>query len=379
MEKGLKIFTLGNFKVKNDNQIITDKRNINDKPWMLFKYLLTEKDKIMHAEVISSDLWPDDNIKSPKHSITNLVYRLRKRFNDIQESYVINTKGRCYFNDNTNYWLDIEEFMKLTKKAKYIKRKNKIEAIKTYKKAFDLYNGDFLIEIPYQEWVIPHRNNYHWHFVESVIDYIELLKKEGWYEEITKICEKAVEIEPYEEELHIAYLDALLKLGENAHARSHYKYANDLFNNNLDITSIPKLETFYKNNLDSNPLKRIKNSLKERNHIKGAFICKNDIFRMIYELEERRAERNNNHIFLSYLKFLNVNDLKRYDYRIEKLLEKTLRKGDIITRWDTDKYLILLVDIEQNNARIVLDRIIDQISKETKIENNNVKYDFESI
>jgi len=379
MENELKIFTLGKFKVKNDDQVITEKRSINDKPWMLFKYLITEKDRIKHAEVISNDLWPDDDIKSPKHSITNLVYRLRKRFKNCDESYVVNTKGRCYFNDKTNYWLDIEEFIKLTKKAKHLKRKNKIDAIKNYKKAFDLYNGDFLIEIPYQEWVIPHRNNYHWHFVESVLEYIELLKEEDRYEEITKICEKAIEIEPYEEELHIAYLEALLKLGENAHARSHYKYANDLFNNDLDITSIPKLENFYKNKLDSNPLTRIKKSLKERNHIKGAFICKNDIFRMIYELEERRAERNNRPIYLSYIKFLNINDLKRYDFRIEKILEKTLRKGDIITRWDSDKYLILLVDIDQKSARVVLDRIKEEINKETNIDKNKLKYDFESI
>ncbi|MDZ7671219.1 MAG: winged helix-turn-helix domain-containing protein, partial [Halanaerobiales bacterium] len=161
MENELKIFTLGNFKVMNNDKVISEKRNINDKPWLLFKYLITEKDKIMHAEVISSDIWPNDNIKSPKHSITNLVYRLRKRFKNKKDSFVINTNGRCYFNDNTNYWLDVEEFINLTKKAKYLKRNKPMEALKTYKKALVLYKGDYLTEIPYQEWVIPHRNNYH--------------------------------------------------------------------------------------------------------------------------------------------------------------------------------------------------------------------------
>jgi len=384
MENKIEIYTLGEFKVKYNDEIISPKEKVNSKPWLFFKYLITEKEKNLHPEVISSDLWPKKKIKNPKHSITNLVYRLRKKFklSNIKDSnkYIINSNGSCFFNTESNYWLDIEEFLELSQKASRIKRNKPTQAIPLFKESLNLYNGDYLPEIPYQEWVIPHRNNYHWLFVETVIEYIKLLKKYDRYREITTIAEKALNIESYEEELHINYLDALLKLGENAHARSHYTYANELFNDNLDISNLPKLQSFFETNNNSNNfITDIQKELKDRNNIKGAFTCKNDIFRMIYELEERRTERTDKPVFLSYLKFEKEEILKKNDYIIENIIESELRKGDVITRWDYDKYLMLLMDMSRTDVSKVIKRLKKEIKEEIKIKNEDIKYGFDYI
>ena len=383
MDNQLEIYTLGDFKVKNEGKIISPKEKINSKPWFLFKYLITERDKKLHSEVISNDLWPTNNIKNPKHSIANLVYRLRKKLksskNKEDTNYIINSNGNCFFNKDSSYWLDVEEFLDLTKKASRLKGNNPKKAMSIYKKALDIYKGDFLPEIPYQDWVIPYRNNYHWFFVETVLEYTKLLKKYDRYQEIERICEKALDIEAYEEELHLIYLEALLKLDEHAHARSHYQYANNLFNEDLDISSLPELEAFYDNNVKNSSLEKIRNKLKDRNNIKGAFICKNDIFRMIFELEERRAERINKPVFLSYIKIKEQNKIERYDYLIENILEKELRKGDVITRWDNNKYLMLLLDMSKTDVVKVIKRLRGEISEEIEIERNQIKSDYEVL
>jgi len=385
MDNILEIYTLGKFKVEYKGKILSPKEKFNSKPWLFFKYLITGKEKNLHSEVISNDLWPKKNIKKPKHAITNLVYRLRKQLNlfnnEESDQYIINSNGNCFFNQDANYWLDIEEFIAMSKKAAKLKKNNPAQAIPLYKEALNLYQGDYLPEIPYQEWVIPYRNNYHWLFVEKVLEFINLLKKYERYREIESIAEKALNIESYEEELHSNYLDALIKLGEHAHARSHYNYANNLFSENLDISKSPKLNNIFteNNKKNNNFINDIQGELKNRNNIKGAFSCKNDIFRMIYELEERRNERRDKPVFISYLKFENENILKQNDYIVENIIEKELRKGDVITRWDFDKYLMLLKDMSRADVNKVIKRLKEEIKEELKINKEDIRYNFDSI
>ena len=381
MDNPIEIYTLGEFKVKSNGEILSPQDRLNDKPWLLFKYLITERGKNLHPEAITNELWPDQDFKNPKHTITNLVYRLRKNLNSKESScqYIVNCQSRCYFNKEATYWLDIEEFINLCKKANLVSGNKPLAAMKFYEQAVNMYNGDYLPEIPYHDWVIPSRNNYHWYFVENVIDYLKLLKEYERYEKIIEVCEKSFNIEPLEEEIHTAYMEAMLNLGKTGHARSHYKYATELFNKNLDVTSMPKLEELYKNKANQNYLNVIQDKLNERDNIKGAFICKTDIFRMIYKLEKRRAERSNKPIILASVRFGNKDVLEDNIYYIEKILERELRKGDIITRWDEDQYLMLLLDISKPNVSNVLKRLSDILCREIGIEESSLQLEFQNV
>ena len=381
MDEPLRIYTLGEFKVKCNGNLLSPHNRSNDKPWLLFKYLITERGKNIHPEIIMNNLWPDQNIKNPTHTVTNLVYRLRKNLNSKEKDcqYIINCQGRCFFNKESEYWLDIEEFINLCKKANLVSKEKPIEAFEYYEQAFNMYNGDYLPEIPYYDWVIPSRNNYHWYYIENVIEYIKLLKEYDRHEKIIEVCEKSFNIEPLEEEIHTIYMSSLLELGKIGHARSHYKYAKELFNKNLDLSNMPKLEELYNKNFDKNYLNIIQDKLNERDNIRGAFICSNDIFRMIYKLEKRRAERNNKSIFLAYIKFDNQNFINNNIYYIEKTLETELRKGDIITKWDKDQYLMLLLELTKSNASKVLKRVCDSICSETGIDEKELQINFQNV
>jgi len=381
MNNPLEIYTLGEFKVKCDGKILSPQNRLNEKPWLLFKYLITERGKNIHPEVIIDELWPDQEIKNPKHTITNLVYRLRKNLNSKEKDcqYIINCQGRCFFNKESQYWLDIEEFINLCKKANLVNNDKPEEAFQYYEQAFNLYNGDYLPEIPYYDWVIPSRNNYHWYYIEHIIEYLKLLQDHERHQKIIQVCEKTFNIELLEEEIHSIYISSLLNLGKAGHARSHYKYANELFNKNLNLNNMPKLEELYHEKEDKNYLNLIKEKLEERDNVRGAFICTNDIFRMIYKLEKRRSERNNKPIFIAYIKFNNKDLIENNIYQIEGILQKELRKGDIITRWDEDQYLMLLLDLNNQYASKVIKRISEILTSEMRLEKNDLQLDFQTV
>jgi len=381
MDQPLEIYTLGEFKVKSNGKILSPQNRLNEKPWLLFKYLITERGKNIHPEVIIDELWPDQKIKNPKHTITNLVYRLRKNLNSKEKDcqYIINCQGRCFFNKDSDYWLDIEEFINLCKKANLVSKNKSEEAFQYYDQALNLYNGDYLPEIPYYDWVIPSRNNYHWYYIEHVVEYLKLLRKHERYEKIIEECEKSFNIELLEEEIHTIYISSLLELGKTGHARSHYRFANELFNKNLDLNKMPNLEDIYHKEKDNNYLNVIKEKLEERDNFRGAFICSNDIFRMIYKLEKRRSERNNKPIYISYIKFKNKNLIENNIYQIESILKEELRKGDIVTRWDEDQYLMLLLDLDTQNASKVIKRVSEIIISEMRLKKEDLKIDFQTV
>lgn len=385
MEEPLKIYTLGEFKVKYKGELLNPQERTNDKPWLLFKYLITERGKNIHPEIIINELWPDQEFKDPKHTITNLVYRLRKNLlvdGKNEAPFIINCRGRCTFNKDSNYWLDIEEFTDLCKRANIVNEEEPDKSILYYEKAFNMYKGDYLPEIPYHDWVIPSRNNYHWFFVESVIGYINELKKMERFEEIMKICERSFEIELLEEEIHLAYIEALLNKGKNGHAKHHYKYAKELLNNSLDVGHIPKLEELYKHDFKvdkTNYLNKIKDNLEEKENVNGAFSCSSDIFRMVYKLEKRKAERNNKPLFIAYVKFNSKSKLEKNIYYIESIIKKKLRKGDIITRWDSNQYLLLLSDINKQNIINVLERIYENLNEELEFQKEDIELDYQTV
>ena len=86
------------------------------------------------------------------------------------------------------------------------------QAVQKYGEALSIYRGQYLAENTYSEWIYPIRNRYHRLYVQAVLNLMELLKAQKRYSEIVDMCESIVTIEPYEEGIHIFYLEALIEL-----------------------------------------------------------------------------------------------------------------------------------------------------------------------
>lgn len=367
-EKALEIYTLGNFMVlnkKKSGNIILDKKYIDKKPSLLFKYLLTYRDKFIHPEILIEVLWPNSSLEKPKHALTNLVYRLRQllKYPDL----IITEQGAYKFNSEANYWFDLEVFENLCRQAQQYKNSDMQKAIEFYKRAFSLYRGDYLPECLYYDWVIPVRNNYHWFYVENVLQYLKLLKnsqdKNGnKYLEISQICELALKIEPLEEKLNIYLIESLINQGENTHARRHYKYVVNLFNKELDIEPTLELSDLFKkgeNYLSTpfNDLVNIQENLEETRELPGAFKCPPDIFKNIYNIEHRKARRKEYSVYIGSLSVENQMNHGKCLTLLGKNISENLRQGDVFTQWNKNLYLILISEITVKDMEKIMRRI----------------------
>lgn len=368
----LEIYTLGQFLVKRGDKVLTEDAGRSYKVWRLFKYLLSCRGKT--TEELMESLYPEEEPKDPERTLRNLVYRLRRLLTaglppESAPRYIILSQGLYYFNFSANCWLDTEEFKKLCSEAGKNASGDPAKAIGLYHKALSLYNGYYLTESLYDDWVVPVRNYYHRLYLESVYKLIELLKKAGSNLELKNVCEKVFLIEPFQEDLHMCFMEALLEEGRADLAKAHYNYASSLLYRETGLKPSEAMRNLYKKitsekkprEEDGNHLLR---GLNERSIGEGAFFCDPETFMLLYRLEEVRTERNKQAVFWGCLALFYPDNILPDEQKRDKAMEflreilrKNLRKGDVVCRWNSNQFYLLLSCLTQEQAAKALERI----------------------
>lgn len=302
-----------------------------------------------------------------------MVFRLRRLIGETgctDSSSYITMAHSCYkWNDDAPYWIDIDEFEKLNKKAQEAARADIDEAIGHYKSALNLYRGEYLSESTYSDWIIPVRNYYRRLYLQCILQLTDLLRKKNNYYSIIEICEKALLLEPFEEEIHIRFLEALIKEGRTKQASSHYQYVTSSFYREMGIKPSPALRNIYrmikaeKGGLELD-LGTIQEKLKSSEEAKGPFFCDAELFRYLYNLERRRSVRKGQSSYLFLLtpsqrdyRALSPEEQKKIMTGLQDILASKLRIGDICCWWNESQFVILLSGITLEQSEKVIERI----------------------
>ena len=73
-----------------------------------------------------------------------------------------------------------------------------------------------------------------------------ILLDQDRYDEIVLICEQAVALYPFEEEIHKLLLYSYMKAGKINKALSHYEYISDMFHRELGVNITESFRSIYK-------------------------------------------------------------------------------------------------------------------------------------
>ncbi|NLZ51875.1 MAG: response regulator receiver protein [Thermoanaerobacteraceae bacterium] len=374
----LQIYTLGRFGIFQKDKGFYSISGRSTKLWYLFKYLLLNRGKGIPPETILEDLYPDEEYENPKNTLQNIVYRLRKLLS--QEEFFnnfgcnISYNNGCYslcFNDDV--FLDTDFFEEYINKAESLKHVKPDEAIEWYNIALKLYCGDYFPELIYEDWVIPKRNYYRRLYIQSALALVKLYQQKKEHDKCIKVCEQAIQIEPYEEELHISFIENLIGKGRITEAHNHYEVYTSMLYRQFGIKPTTELQQIYKllkkSGAELNGSELAENYPPDENST-GAFYCDRNIFNSIYILERRRSERTGHIVFVVSIT-VNENPGTFSDFR--KSLVKSLRKGDVVTTWDSNVILVLLPKMEYKQIIAIMDRIIKQFNKDNTDNDIKVK------
>jgi len=384
----LKIKMLGEFSISYMDNTLNDSTSRLKKVWSLLEYLITFREKEISQNELIEVLWEDENLSSPKNNLKTLVHRARNVLDKLgytQGKNIIKfSRGSYHWNNDLDFEIDAEAFIKLIEKAK--NELNEDKKLDFYFKAINIYKGTFLPKSSYEPWAVPITTYYQNMYVKIVNETIDILTERKDYHSISEICEKAVIINPYDENLHYHLINSLAKNDKNKEALEHYEYVVDLFYKQFGLNLSEKLTGLYKTILDTTKnveldLNIIKDNLREKKYSKGAFFCELGLFKEISQIESRAIERTGVSINLVLFTIIDINDnpikqhiMNKYMDKLHESIKSSLRRGDVFTRYSLCQYIVMLPSTNFENANMVSDRITRDFKKKIAKPDLDIKF-----
>ena len=198
-------------------------------------------------------------------------------------------------------------------------------------------------------------------------------------EEMANCCSHALQFEALDEDIHTAFIRALIGQNKTKMALDHYKKARDILYENLGVAPSTELREIYEELLKQThhqemDLTAIERDLAEEES-QGAFLCEYGVFRKTYRLEIRRSARLGISVYIAlitvvprdgdldigsqaYLDIIN----QGMDY-LEEVLLHSLRSGDVISRYSGSQFIVLLPTCQYETAKMVMQRIENNFYK----------------
>jgi len=366
---------LGDFSVTMDGLSISDHDCQSKKPWIILEYLIAFRKRNISNDELINLIWAGDRSRNPQGALKTLVFRSRQLLDPLEfpsQHLLLQKNGSYAWNTDISTVVDLDLFDELANRI--LDTRNSYNTpeglLSDCLKALDMYKGDFLNRLHYEPWVIPTSAYYHSRYQQVLYKTLEILNQKEDHGKIIELCEKAVQIEPYDEEIHYNLILSYYQSGNQKKALDHYSETTQLFYKQFSVTPSERFKDLYKkiqnteHGIDMD-LAVVKDRLQEETTHSGAFYCEYSVFKDIYQLEVRSIERTGDSIFLC---MISLSDSQGEPFKpsvmikaMEELgyaIRASLRRGDVYARFSISQYLFLLPTPTYENAEAVMKRIL---------------------
>jgi DNA-binding SARP family transcriptional activator len=362
----------------NDVPIVLE-RNNTTKVNQLFQMLIYYTNGIARDQVIYN-LFHNEEIADESNSLRAIVFRLRKSLAALDipnEDYVYIKRGTYSINPFVTIECDAVKFEELAKNA--LGAEDAKEQQKLLEEACALYNGDFLATLSGYEWVVTTQVRLKKLFDRCLKQLLEIYELQKEYKKMYELSHKANDIYPYDG-WQTYEMRALIEVGNTKDALKLYEDTETLMFEELGVSvasamndQLDRLGAQIKNNTDMiSEVKRNLDTSKEE--IQGAFNCTYPTFVETYRYIKRVIRRSGQAAWLMLCtitdgKGFGLNDSDRLDSLAEELSEAirtSARGGDMYARYSNNQFVVLLLDITQEDCVLVQARINENLSKESR-------------
>lgn len=369
MENGVvNIHLLGDLSISQDDVEVTYS-DLSSQICTLVAFLVVNRNKIVNIDTISEVLWPD-GVSNPGAALKNLVYRMRKIFEDKKlaaaRDLIISSQGSYRLNPSLSYIVDIELLTQFASEAK-VQTKDE-DRKKYYTLAISCYSGEFLSCISHSEWSFTMERQYHSIYFKSVYSLLEIYHREENYEDMVVCAKQATYVDKFEENAYRYLMLALAKLGRSVEAISLYRHVRDMFFKELGVELSADTRNIFNEISKSAKVKNtdiisLSDELKETN-VNDALYCEFEVFKQIYRFGARSAVRTGDSIFIGLMTVESTGkqplDKELQENAMHQLslsIRNSLRKGDVYSRCSPSQYVIMLSMINFENGLKVLNRV----------------------
>lgn len=369
MADTVRITMMGSFLIYINEQRVENPVSKSRKGTALMEFLVLHRGRSVPNPQLLHALWPEHSVSNPENALKTLVSRMRTLLNQMSDgmgSCIVSDRGAYHWQSLPDMKIDALELMDLFDDV--ARERDVVRQREMYQQILELYQGD-LYQTGDLDGDAGFAQQLHTQYLTAVYNYIELLRKAEDYNEICGVCRTALEVDSFDDRLHIELMKAMISMNRTSDALVQYKHATNLTYRYLGAPPSPEMAAFYqemsrnRQTLKDN-LEAIRQELHNSGMERGAFVCDYEMFKAIYNLEMRNLERLGTTMFLGII-MVGESDEGNYDsIRQENImnglvdiLRDNLRKGDIITHFSANVIALLLPTVNYKTGNMVMERI----------------------
>ncbi|MBI3660427.1 tetratricopeptide repeat protein [Candidatus Acetothermia bacterium] len=250
---GLRIQLFGNFQIWRDDELIPSEAWETKIAKSILKILLTEPGRVFSQDELLEYLWPDLDPKKASASLRVRLSELRhvlepdlKRKKGTPSSYILTRPTGYCFNTESEHSLDTQEFSEFADQGKAFEQAEKFEeAIKTYERAAELYQGNFLAEDHYADWALPYTEKWRQAFLSVLAQLADCHARLGQYQRAIARCRQVQRIEAHREEIYRQLMLYYYLSGNQNEALQTFEQCRKALADSLDVEPSPATQELY--------------------------------------------------------------------------------------------------------------------------------------
>jgi LuxR family transcriptional regulator, maltose regulon positive regulatory protein len=242
----LGISALGAMRVSHGEVEITAENWRSARARRLFQFLLVREFRWVPADEVIDALWPEADPEKARGSLWQSVYQLRRTLEPAlaeprASRYVRAEEPGYRLEPGEGYAYDAEDLEEAVRNADRLAAAGRARAAEPpYRRALDLYKGEFLAEFPYEEFLAPAREHLRELHLRACSRLAALRAAAHAWAEVVPLCRRSLREDPYREEQHLLLIEALASLGNRREALDAWRDFEARITGELGLPSSPR-------------------------------------------------------------------------------------------------------------------------------------------
>ena len=371
-ENQLQVQMLGGFFLYwNGQPLISSTRTSESQFTYLMQILWHNYRQGVRRGTLEQVLFGDRDIEDIHHATRSVIYNAKKRLKAAglpQANYIEQNKGVYYWTQEVPVEEDAAEFERLYRAAG--EEGHPDQKLKLYLEACQRYTGEFLPAQAGFLWVAQEAKRYRAMFCACVENAVQLLRVSQDFLRMKDLGIHAAKTNPLAD-WEAVTMEALMSMGQYNEARKLYDDTVELYFQRAGLHPSKRLmELFHKltSQFESrySALEEIQEELSEgQNFSQGGYVCPYPVFQGVYRMVRRMMERGGQSVYMMMCTVVDGKEnplregsaLEELSLRLEDAIRRSVRFGDVISRYGKGRYLVLLVNITRENCDSIQKRI----------------------
>ena len=385
----VEVYTLGKFVFKINGKRFTQNSGKTHKLWKLLNLFVINRGRPTSVESIYEAIWP--NGPHELKAVHNLVFRLRHIFmeengRDSHEcvkfshnGYILNLKEDSY--------VDAYEMHDCFQAAKATADRG--EKIKHLDRIFEIYDGEYLQNAYDEPWAMLVVSQYKRMYIEAINMLLDIYLEECSYDDLARICEKAIKLEPFEESIYERKIMGMQFQGQTHQAIALCEKYFDLIYRTMGLRASEQMNKLYRRirgefGNQTQSLELILDGFTETDRQDLAFSCDIDMFKKIYQHTLRLSNRSNEPASVILLSIIENSELPKniVSSAVSLLYNsclKVLRCGDVVTHYSPTQVMILVSQSTPESKKSIERRIRNHFYSIFNNSSINLNFDTQPV